>query len=365
MQRHNKSIPDIAEFTDSLSSQLNIGNPAKIDTIHRFTPKFSAKTLGPYHGPQIETENTTFTIAPPCTGSSDAISRIALAHDIATSHLRNAQYASKKYNNPHCQELDYQELFGLNSTNGKDGRICEPGVDLLTIKLTELLDIIENPSRKSHGENKLFANQHITILPDLFDAQERTIQFARETGYNSNYKSQLTYSPRRNPFQARNKEYANIVIHLRRGDICYSTAISDINIRETPKDLEELKAKSKQLLELSTAIDAIKRLDNPQLHKANILICSDGFEAIKAKLEPYPRLLNNIAHAETRLKSEIYALGQRHAIECIIGCTSEDTIKTFDAMYHADIVVTASSCFPYIICGIGSTEIVNIELQAL
>ena len=95
------------------------------------------------------------------------------------------------------------------------------------------------------------------------------------------------------------------------------------------------------------------------------MVAGDGFAEIRRRFSGYPAVEARIRSLEAEMEAPIASdkltfTGER----LLIGKDPRNTVLTLDAMASADMVVSASSTFPNVICKLGKVKLVHVKLSS-
>lgn len=282
-----------------------------------------------------------FRIVPPRAGASDAMSRVALAYDILC-HTGSDPIHLAEYQNYHSPNADFFALFNVDKVPRVILAGQKPNITpALTLTTTELVFFL------LYDPTELEREGTIEILANEYPHAQAAQNFRRWFHLDSTFQSALSYSPGPNPFSGQTG--VNVVIHLRRGDVS-----GDALFRSKKRSwwfgakaprIPQKGMHSRPLLDLHDVIrDLKKRVAKG--HSCNTVIVSDGFDRQRRQYWANPHVLRRIEELQNDLYAAPKASGlQLNHLETIVGDSDDNTRRTLDALFFADLVYTASSSF--------------------
>lgn len=291
--------------------------------------------------PLGESPKTVFRVLPPRAGAADAFSRIGLAYDVLRT-LTDSEIQLSAYANYHSPNTDFLALFNVSEVPGLEllgnqDRV-EPTLQLSTSELIYWLLLDPNELQRG-GIVEVEANEY----PGSRIAQN----FQRWFPFSGKFAEQLTFTPSSNPFV--DFPGVNAVIHLRRGDIsvdAITKARSPLaRLWQRPAFERGGGSHARPLLRVDSAVKDLKKRV-PRGTVVNVVIVSDGFERQKQKYRAHPSVLRRIKHLEKELRClPTYPGISLNYIGSVVGDRDDNTVKTLDAMFFADLIYTSSSSF--------------------
>lgn len=294
-----------------------------------------------------------FRICSPIAGASDALGRMALAYDILTSHYESNP-TIEAYSNYHSKQFDFGEAFGLEANFGVVPRE-EFTADTINIKLSEVLTQLLN------GENPFVVPGKYRVRPDLYDVNPLVRQFVSDFGIERTFFSRLDYRPGSNPFIG-NPDAHKVVLHFRRQDIAGNELFRGLTEKELPEALRR-GIHSRKLLGLDIAIEVMEKFLEPNSN-VQAIIASDGFEHMAKRFRKFSKVLTNIEKLEENLLADpVSDLLHISTVGRLVGTGPSSTRRTLDAMYHADLVITASSSFPRLPCRFNDAKLLSVAFD--
>lgn len=287
-------------------------------------------------------------------GASDAIGRLGVAFDAIRSNY-DVEFILPEYSNYHSRALDFFELFGIKKAYCSSGNASDLRPEL-RLSLSECIYLI------LFDRDLISDGHHYIIEADIYDGDFRIEQLRKYGRFRRMFSDRFSYTPRSLPFSS-DPQVVKATFHLRRQDICGLYLFLDDDTEQVPTDIRS-DIHGRRLLHISRATRELERR-LPRGANVEVIIVSDGFGEIRRRFSDYPHVLSRIDNLSNELYASVVSdeLSIR-VIDRIIGTESAETIKTLDAMYLSDIVLTASSSFPRLICEISGTHLVYLNLQS-
>lgn len=226
-------------------------------------------------------------------------------------------------------------------------------------------------------DNKLqFEGQGLVVRFDLADyntvlpTELVKLMSLQENGFHPALRSAVLNSPLGDLSREYRNQYAErpiTSVHIRRGDI----AVADLSLLESLVDVEKLpgryfythndvffndldselylEAQSFRYSHVSKYTSVIDELLNKHIDLGEIVLLSDGFSHIAAKLAMH--IDSTATLVEKQLVKEFDSLLER-STKAFIGESSKDLELTMAHIMCSDIVVHGNSCFPLALTGL-------------
>lgn len=304
----------------------------------------------------IALRNSAFTVTSLRAGANDAISRLALVYDTMRFFF-DIEFYLPAYRNYHAPDFDFFEEFGLYRAFSLAPQV-EPS-------RTQEIRFSEVVAELIDGRNCLANDTAYLIQADLYSNNPLISELrARAGGLPRSFLGRLSYSPEVNPFSADHSDVTRVVVHLRRHDICGEFLFQGVASASVPLK-EQKKIHRRKLLTLAMAVRALEQ-ELPADSRIELVVASDGlgflprqfgrFEGVKERLDAL------LAELNAEPMSDLLDI---RVVERIIGSGPAETRRTLDAMYCADLVLTASSSFPQLPCRVGNTRLIMVDVSGV
>jgi hypothetical protein len=298
-------------------------------------------------------KNSSFTFSEIGAGASDALKRMGVAYDIVTS-LFDIAFRLPSYQNYHSPELDFLEVFGLRTAfNGAiAGETARPS---RRERISSLIERFETSGVElEDGLDYIF-------VPDVYDSDVIFKEFKKRFIVEPKFLGYLSYTPLQHVFLPRAGS-KKVVVHLRRQDIIGFALFSGLRDEDIPNSLRKW-VQSRETLSIERAVKEVEQIFEPGA-SVQMVITSDGVAETRRRIWKSPLLNERLDAIEAELYDQpISELLDIQVVDRIIGTGPVETRKSLDAMYEADLVVTASSSFPGVVCRIGKVPLKVVELQ--
>lgn len=304
-------------------------------------------------------ENSIYTVPQMIAGASDAINRLAAIHDVMARYAPDVGFRLPPYQNYHCKDLNFFDLFGLSSlfpafVAEDDTRGRQP----VTLKFSELV------TRLVDGSMTWPPHTLYTIQPDVYHfpwhENAQILQLEQRDGVTPRLRDKLDYTPQADPFD-RNTAASRVVIHLRRKDIC-----GGMLFHGAPQDVPRppVHLAVRPLLFSDIAVQVLEA-ELPAGHPVDLVVSSDGFDWLRLVCRAFPDLIDRIDRIEAAtLQLPVSNHLDIRSVKMVVGADSATTRQSMDAMFHADLIVTASSSFPFLPGHIGGARVLRPDLSA-
>ena len=293
---------------------------------------------------------SSFTCLAISAGAADALFRIALAYDIVTSFYKLDFYAPS-YTNYHCPDVDFFGIFGVYKSFPTSADQLHQA--LVKINLSDLVAaLLEGRPALNDGTN-------YEIVPDLYAQDPRIKNLREHVNLTLSFVKKLQYQITREVFDAGTKT-VKAVIHLRRQDILGDIILFGPEADLIPEDIKR-GIHRRPLLYFQHAIDILER-SVPAGSAVDLVITSDGVREIRKKVGRFPGMSERLDGIELEFMGNPTSnkLGIS-VIDRIVGTGPDETIRTLDAMFSANVVVTASSSFPRLPCAVGGAKLIVVD----
>ena len=291
-------------------------------------------------------QNVDFRIKGMKAGAGDAIGRLGKIFS-CIKFLFNAKVSIEPYVNYHCKDLDFLESYGVKDIlDDIDSVDCKP----LSIRAFAFNSLFK--------KDFFVSERKVTYEIDLTDQSEMKYldKLIREFNIPKNFLELLTYHPSQCSNNYFSDDSFKVVAHFRRNDIL--GRIFSPEIEKGP--IGKYGLHSRKLVDWDDLDRTISDL-NISARNIEVILISDGVskqtllasekEGVKQKID---EILNSL-HFGTPSNSNI------NVVDRIIGNEAPNTLRSLDAMFYADLVVSGSSIFPNIICHIGKTKLIKVE----
>lgn len=323
-------------------------------TILRLEPSNDIKHFGPEISERKTVPGCCVSIMPVGAGASDAYGRMAASYNLLTSHF-DLDIEIEKYRNYHAKDFEFDKTFGMQ----KGFEFVPDTVDLEHVPIIDLSELVK---RVLEDDVPFAPNTRYRIRSDIYPSSPQYKQFQSQKGIRASFFSKMSYQPQQNPFSA-SPEGENAVLHLRRQDISGRAIFEGVSKDAIGPSIEKLLKIRKPNLDIETAVYALEQSFEAGT-KVNVILASDGFKNLEPYYKHHTVALENVARLEADLQAEISSDKlDLNVITRIIGTDPEATQFTMDAMFHADLVVTAYSSFPQLPCRFGKTPYLQLRFE--
>lgn len=307
--------------------------------------------LGPVQ--PLRLENTVFSANSLGAGASDALARFSLVQDIVKTWF-DTDVRLPPYRNYHSPEIDFFELFGVNDlvmARSDD----DPPREQVPLTVRQLIFHLLYDSSFFRDDVEYL------IQPDLYPNAAEVQKLAWWRGIDRAFLDKIRYTPKNRIFNE-TFDSVKVVAHLRRQDICGEVLFAGLNTGEVPESVMG-SIQSRPLLTVADSVHALEAR-YPKGTKVQLVIASDGVARVRQQLGRFPVMKERLDTIEAELcsspeSSDIVI----ELVDRIIGTGPDETIRTLDAMYTADLVLTASSSFPNLVCRAGKTELQIVRFE--
>lgn len=304
---------------------------------------------GPPVGPRIPMPGSVFSVVPPKAGASDALGRIALAYNVVTTYC-DIRFEHEAYKNYHAADFDFNAALGFSTAFPavSDGALRGD------IRSLPLSDVVKGLLA---GECPLCDGARYRIIADMYGSDPTIRELRLTLGLTETFFSHLDYTPQSRAF--RSGARMKVVFHLRRQDIAGRGLLKGMTLEDLPPKLRR-GLHFRTPLGIDTAFGILEDECGPGT-EVDLIIASDGFATMRSRFGRCPRILQNIDAMEAEIRdSEPVTALQVASIRRLIGTDPSVTRQTMDAMYEADLVITASSSFPRLPCRFGRTPLISV-----
>lgn len=287
-----------------------------------------------------------FTVSGLNAGASDSIIRMGLVYDIVTQCL-GLNFLLPEYKNYHSKNVDFLDLFGLS--DNFEAYLPDPRKNVITIMFSDFLfELQYNPQS--------FRSDVVYIIgADLYENDPRLRAVWSYFQTESHFLKSLKYKANecRSLSKFSEKSY-KAVFHLRRGDIIGEQLKEVGEYREA--DLKGIHERKLLTIECCYKIlsEYVVGIENVE-----VVIISDGVEDQLMRFSSFQNIVSKLKKIECELIEPNPEQEAHRIVDRVIGKGPEVTIKCIDYMHQADLVITASSCFPNLICSVGETNLVH------
>ncbi|MGO1118176.1 hypothetical protein ACTL6U_05710 [Rhodovibrionaceae bacterium A322] len=285
-------------------------------------------------------------------GFADSYNRFELLYNFNEA-TNKSPISIPFYQNPHCRELDFFEIFGLGEIREKTRLPEEFEGEAITLTLNDFLylvffqiDFFQPGNRyeiKMNNFQHHVAFRNLVRLLKIDQSKLYTqLKFTRKPGFKT-------------PFAT---ETQKVVVHLRRGDVVGSVVDPTVKYgQRSPKAQGLSTHRLLKVKELPRVFEALE-LQGP----VEVVLVSDGImPQTKHRYAKDERITRAFEELERELTEEEISYPDTRVVGRVIGRGPEETYDTMTLMYDADYLITLSSSFPRLICRLGETEYVNLK----
>ena len=291
-------------------------------------------------------------------GAPDSILRMGLAFDAVTS-VFDIPFIPPKVRNYHSPEVDFFKLFGISGGSGFGSGLR----DIAAFGRTVRISLSEFIFRALHEKGSFQQETLYEVEADLYEQQfmKKTYPFPAVFNFRRTFLSHLAYDRTEAVFPENGS--ARVVLHLRRSDISGTAVFEGLTEGEAPARLRN-GILLRPLLSKARAVQELERI-LPAGKAVEVVVAGDGFAEIRRRFSGYPAVEARIRSLEAEMEAPIASdkltfTGER----LLIGKDPRNTVLTLDAMASADMVVSASSTFPNVICKLGKVKLVHVKLSS-
>ena len=291
-------------------------------------------------------KNVDFRIKGMKAGAGDAIGRLGKVFS-CIKFLFNAKVSIEPYVNYHCKDLDFLDLYGVRDILDDIDRVdCKP----LTVR--------EFAFNSLFKKDFFVSDRNVTYEIDLTDQSQMKYldKLVREFSISNKFLELLNYNPSLSSKNYFSDDAFKVVAHFRRNDIL--GRIFSPEIEKGP--IGKYGLHSRKLVDWDDLERTISNL-NISTKNIEVILISDGVseqtllasekEGVKEKIDEILASLHFGTTSNDNIK----------VVDRIIGNQASNTLRSLDAMFYADLVVSGSSVFPNIICHLGKTKLIKVE----
>ncbi|MGO1118182.1 hypothetical protein ACTL6U_05740 [Rhodovibrionaceae bacterium A322] len=276
-------------------------------------------------------------------GFVDTYNRMEVLYNLI-EQINDISFQFPAYQNPHCRELDFFELYGLSKLNLPQDALPEEKVDI-TINEFAYYVFLQPEFFK---ENVLY-DIHLNDFKAFVRLRDLSKHVELDTGI---LWSRIDYRPDPTASGTFSDQASKVVLHLRRGDTLGKIVDPKAEFGTVQNGMATF-----PVLRLCHVPAILK--DLPLEEEIEIILVSDGISSRETnRFRNDERILEEFAEISREMVEDEIDMEGVTIIKRLIGREPQQTIETMTHIYEADYVIAMASSFSSVPARLGGTKFV-------